>query len=131
MRTIVFFTSVLLMLLAGNVISLTGIKLAGSYSTFSEYFKKAIPVKISNAGRKIASIKNSSSPEEEKALICKAADDEDQNEVSPKKYRSGDVYNSIPFYYSFLNFGHDSFETVSGIWRLTSPRYILQRNLRI
>ena len=119
------------MLSAGNSISYTGIQPGDSKWTLSQYFKKAEPNVVSNVVPKIALIKNSSSPQQNDVFICETTGDEDQNEVSSKKFRSVDIYNSISFYYSFLNFRHDSFETVSGIWRLTSPRYILQGNLRI
>ena len=131
MRIGLLFVSVFFMLSAGNAVSYTGIQPSDNKCTSSEYFKKAEPNKFSNVVPKIALIKNSSSPQDNDVFIFEATGDEDQNEVSSKKYRSVDIYNSISFYYFFLNSRHNSFETVPGIWRLSPPRYILQGNLRI
>ena len=97
MKIDLLFVSLFFMLSAGNSISYTGNQPAESKWTFSEYFKKAELSVFSNLVPKIALIKNSSSPQQNDVFICEGTGDEDLNEVSLKKFRSGDIYNSISF----------------------------------
>jgi hypothetical protein len=130
MRVVVFLASIFFMLF-GNVNSLAGVELNSSNSTPTLQVKKLEAATLNNIGLDKVSGKNSSLPEEYKILICEAVEDEDPNDVSPEKYRSGAAFSSIPFYHSFLNFRHNWAESLSFFWCRSSCRYILHRTLRI
>ncbi len=79
-----------------------------------------------------ASFENINLSEEEKYLSCEEVDDEDaDDDVSVKKYKSAAGHHSISSYQYVLHYHYNCTKALQFIWCQVSCRYILQRTLRI
>ncbi len=132
MRVPVIIAFLVFVVLGSSASSIAGPGLHTGCFAPSLHIQKKGPVKCINANRVQPSIANNNSlADEDKTLLCEDVEDDDVNELSPRKYKSVVGFYSILFCQSCLDFRHYYAKAVPFVWRQVSHRYILQRTLRI